>query len=350
MGARSGRRDAVKAEVLRRIFTGYDVERLDKLGRAFAFDVMRRHLRAETVDRVDWHRTQGHRLVIVSASLGVYVRPIAERLRFDAVLATELEVGIDGKLTGRLDGANVRGAEKARRLDVWLGGEPHVRVGLRRQLRRSRAVGSRRPARPRLEAQPVHARPRLRSNDGQELATLSGSLGAQCTSSSKPCANACSIFDGAFGTWVQGQQLGPDDFGGEALEGCNEYLVLSRPDLIRQMHREYFDVGVDAVETATFGAFGVVLAEYDIAEKTYELNETAARLAKEVAAEYSSGRASPLRDRVDWSRHQAPVARPHRVRHAARLLRTPDRGVAGRRGRRRCSSKPCRICSRARRL
>ena len=96
------------------------------------------------------------------------------------------------------------------------------------------------------------------------------------------------IFDGAFGTWVQGQQLGPDDFGGEALEGCNEYLVFSRPDLIRQMHREYFDVGVDAVETATFGAFGVVLAEYDIAEKTYELNETAARLAKEVAAEYST--------------------------------------------------------------
>lgn len=117
-------RDAVKAEVLRRIFTGYDAERLDKLGRAFAFDIMRRHLRAQTVDCVDWHRTQGHRLVIVSASLGVYVRPIAERMRFDAVLASELEVGIDGRLTGRLAGANVRGAEKARRLDAWLDGEP----------------------------------------------------------------------------------------------------------------------------------------------------------------------------------------------------------------------------------
>jgi phosphatidylglycerophosphatase C len=116
-------RDAVKAEVVRRIFAGYDPEQLDKLGRAFAFDVMRRHLRAQTVDRVDWHRTQGHRLVIVSASLGVYVRPIAERLRFDAVLATELEVGIDGRLTGNLEGANVRGAEKARRLDAWLDGE-----------------------------------------------------------------------------------------------------------------------------------------------------------------------------------------------------------------------------------
>jgi phosphatidylglycerophosphatase C len=117
-------RDAVKAEVLRRIFTGYDADRLDKLGLEFAFDIMRRHLRAQTVDRVDWHRTQGHRLVIVSASLGVYVRPIAERMRFDAVLASELEVGIDGRLTGRLVGANVRGAEKARRLDAWLDGEP----------------------------------------------------------------------------------------------------------------------------------------------------------------------------------------------------------------------------------
>ena len=96
------------------------------------------------------------------------------------------------------------------------------------------------------------------------------------------------IFDGAFGTWVQGQQLGPDDFGGEALEGCNEHLVLSRPALIRQMHREYFEAGVDAVETATFGGFGIVLAEYHIAEKTYELNEATARIAKEVAADFAT--------------------------------------------------------------
>jgi phosphatidylglycerophosphatase C len=123
-GRSDWRRDALKAEVLRRTFTGYDAERLDAIGRAFAFDIMRRHLRAEAVDRVDWHRTQGHKLVVVSASLGVYVRPVAERLRFDAVLATELEVGADGKLTGNLVGANVRGAEKARRLDAWLGGEP----------------------------------------------------------------------------------------------------------------------------------------------------------------------------------------------------------------------------------
>jgi 5-methyltetrahydrofolate--homocysteine methyltransferase len=96
------------------------------------------------------------------------------------------------------------------------------------------------------------------------------------------------IFDGAFGTWVQAQGLGPDDFGGEALEGCNEHLVLSRPDVIARMHREYFDVGVDAVETATFGAFGIVLAEYGIADTAFAINEAAARIAKSVAAEYTT--------------------------------------------------------------
>jgi phosphatidylglycerophosphatase C len=69
---------------------------MDVLARGFADDVVRSYLRAETVEQADWHRTQGHELVIVSASLGMYLRPIAERLRFDAVLSTELEVGPDG--------------------------------------------------------------------------------------------------------------------------------------------------------------------------------------------------------------------------------------------------------------
>src|ERR687898_952365 len=102
------------------------------------------------------------------------------------------------------------------------------------------------------------------------------------------------IFDGAFGRWVQDQALGPDDFGGPELEGCNEHVVLPRPDVIARMHSEFFDVGVDAVETATFGSFPVVLAEYGIPEKTYELNEAAARIAKDVA----SGYATP--DRPRW--------------------------------------------------
>src|SRR4051812_39267532 len=96
------------------------------------------------------------------------------------------------------------------------------------------------------------------------------------------------ILDGAFGTWVQGQDLTAEDFGGPELEGCNEHLVLTRPDLIAEMHREYFSVGVDAVETATFGAFGLVLAEYGIADVTFDMNVEAARIAKGVAAEFAT--------------------------------------------------------------
>jgi 5-methyltetrahydrofolate--homocysteine methyltransferase len=96
------------------------------------------------------------------------------------------------------------------------------------------------------------------------------------------------VFDGAFGTWVQDQAIGPDDFGGPDLEGCNERLVLTRPDLIRRMHTEYFDAGVDAVETATFGAFPLVLNEYGIADETFAINEQAARIAKEVATEFAT--------------------------------------------------------------
>ncbi|MET0421831.1 MAG: HAD-IB family hydrolase, partial [Acidimicrobiia bacterium] len=94
---------------------------LDEIARGYAFEIIQRHLAPEMVQRADWHRTQGHALVIVSASLGVYLRPIAEHLRFDAVLSTELEVGADGTLTGEMAGANVRGEEKARRLDTWIG-------------------------------------------------------------------------------------------------------------------------------------------------------------------------------------------------------------------------------------
>ena len=96
------------------------------------------------------------------------------------------------------------------------------------------------------------------------------------------------IFDGAFGTWVQGRDLGPDDFGGARLEGCNENLVLTRPDEIAEMHSQFFAVGVDAVETATFGAFSLVLNEYQIADKAYEINLKAAQIAREVASGFST--------------------------------------------------------------
>jgi HAD superfamily hydrolase (TIGR01490 family) len=116
-------RNHMKAEVLERLVAGRDAADLDDTARAFAGEVVTRHLRAEAIERADWHRTQGHRLVIVSASLAVYLRPIADHLRFDAVLATELEVGDDGRLTGSMEGENVRGREKARRLDEWMADE-----------------------------------------------------------------------------------------------------------------------------------------------------------------------------------------------------------------------------------
>ena len=96
------------------------------------------------------------------------------------------------------------------------------------------------------------------------------------------------VFDGAFGTFVQGLDLGPDDFGGASLEGCNEMLCLSRPDVIRRMHAAFLEVGVDAIETASFGSFSTVLTEYDIPERAHELNVAAARLARETADDFEA--------------------------------------------------------------
>jgi|WetSurMetagenome_2_1015567.scaffolds.fasta_scaffold15282_1 5-methyltetrahydrofolate--homocysteine methyltransferase len=95
------------------------------------------------------------------------------------------------------------------------------------------------------------------------------------------------VFDGATGTHLQGQNLTPDDFGGENLAGCNEYLVISKPSAVEKMHRDYLEAGCDIIETNTFGGTNVVLAEYDLADKAYELNLKAAQLAKRIAQEYS---------------------------------------------------------------
>lgn len=95
------------------------------------------------------------------------------------------------------------------------------------------------------------------------------------------------VLDGAMGTMIQQRQLGAADFGGPALEGCNENLVLSRPDVILGIHRAYLDAGVDVVETNTFGGTALVLAEYGLADRAYQINLTAARLARQAAEEYS---------------------------------------------------------------
>ncbi|HET9172590.1 MAG TPA: methionine synthase [Actinospica sp.] len=94
------------------------------------------------------------------------------------------------------------------------------------------------------------------------------------------------VADGAMGTMLHAQNPTLDDF--EGLEGCSEILNATRPDIIRSVHDAYFAVGVDCVETNTFGANLTALGEYDIAHRIYELSETAARLAREVADGYNT--------------------------------------------------------------
>ena len=118
------RRDSAKVALVRRTLTGCDAARIAGVAAEFADDVVARHLRPDVVERVAWHRNQGHELVIVSASFTSYLDPIAARLGFTAVLATELAVGDDGRLTGEHVRPNVRGAEKVRRFDEWLGAGP----------------------------------------------------------------------------------------------------------------------------------------------------------------------------------------------------------------------------------
>ena len=96
------------------------------------------------------------------------------------------------------------------------------------------------------------------------------------------------IYDGATGTNLQTQDLHADDFGGSSFEGCNELLVITRPDAIERLHRSFLDVGVDVIETDSFGSFSVVLAEYAISDRAFELSHAAAVLARRVADEYAT--------------------------------------------------------------
>ena len=91
------------------------------------------------------------------------------------------------------------------------------------------------------------------------------------------------VIDGAMGTAIQALNLGPDDFGGVKYEGCNEYLTLTRPGLIEDIHRSYLDAGADIIETNTFGSTPVVLAEYELAHEARRLNREAATLARRAA-------------------------------------------------------------------
>jgi 5-methyltetrahydrofolate--homocysteine methyltransferase len=94
------------------------------------------------------------------------------------------------------------------------------------------------------------------------------------------------VYDGAMGTNIQFRNPTADDYWGK--EGCNELLVLSRPDIIADIHADFFKVGCDVVETNTFGSTRIVLAEYQLEDKVDELNRAAVKLAKKVAADFST--------------------------------------------------------------
>ncbi|HEY2461035.1 MAG TPA: homocysteine S-methyltransferase family protein, partial [Candidatus Acidoferrum sp.] len=96
------------------------------------------------------------------------------------------------------------------------------------------------------------------------------------------------VLDGAMGTMLQQRNLTAEDFGGAALEGCNENLVKTRPDVVLDIHRKYFEAGSDIVETNSFGGAPIVLAEYGLAGDAADLNRRAAVLARQAADEFST--------------------------------------------------------------
>src|ERR1700694_686681 len=96
------------------------------------------------------------------------------------------------------------------------------------------------------------------------------------------------IYDGAMGTNIQRYNLSPEDFGGKALEGCNDNLVLTRPDIIQSIHESFLAVGCDVVETCTFQSTPHRLKEWGLYDKTRELNVRAAKLARAACEKYAT--------------------------------------------------------------
>ncbi len=96
------------------------------------------------------------------------------------------------------------------------------------------------------------------------------------------------VIDGAMGTQLQTYNLTADDFGGAEYEGCNEHLTLTRPDVIEGVHRAYLTAGADIVETNTFGATDIVLAEYGLQDQVFELNRQAVLIARRACAAFAT--------------------------------------------------------------
>lgn len=96
------------------------------------------------------------------------------------------------------------------------------------------------------------------------------------------------IIDGAMGTMIQNEDLSPEDFGGEEFDGCNEYLNIVRPDVIKNVHTAYLEAGADILCTNTFGGTPIVLDEYGIGDQAAEINRRAVEIAKDAAAQFST--------------------------------------------------------------
>jgi len=101
------------------------------------------------------------------------------------------------------------------------------------------------------------------------------------------------LYDGAMGTQIQAHRLTAEDFGGKRWEGCNDYLSLTRPDVVEAIHAAYFEAGSDCVETNSFQASRLRLEEWGLAEKTLEINRAAASIARRVADRFGAADGRP---------------------------------------------------------
>ena len=113
--------NALKEKVMARFFSGIDAELLRSKAARFAVDVLPRLVRSKAMRRYKWHKSQGHRCVLISASLDIYVEPWADSVGFDDVLSSRLEIQNGCHITGRLVGKNCFGGEKCKRLEALMG-------------------------------------------------------------------------------------------------------------------------------------------------------------------------------------------------------------------------------------
>jgi 5-methyltetrahydrofolate--homocysteine methyltransferase len=118
------------------------------------------------------------------------------------------------------------------------------------------------------------------------------------------------VFDGAMGTSLQKQNLTAEHFGGEQYNGCNDYLVISYPEAVEKVHRSFLEVGVDVIETNTFRSNRITMKEYGLQDRVIEINETAAKLARRLADEYSGLDTAEGHRSLD---HQSPITYPRFV-------------------------------------